>query len=361
MAKTPKGFKPSVLFIPWENTGVGLYRVIIPAISLGNGGLADVETIDRFTGNITDLTRIDLDYVVKGINKRKYDIVYTTKPHDGKHIALCQTLQHYGIKWVLDMDDNIFEVNSDNPGHRAFDKTKKSDLRFFIEYALKNADAVVVSTENLKDVYESYNKNIYVSPNNIDFGFWNHTNKRGLTDKIVIGWAGAGGHKYDLSIIEDVIPELKAKYGDTIEFVSFGGEQPKGFDKHHNWVELHRYPEKLASLGFDIGIAPLRDNLYNRGKSNLRWLEYSALRIPTVASEIEPYKNTTALLCVTHDDWVSALSTLIENKETRQEMGEFAYRTVKRKFNAEDKNTTLLNALNDTIWETKRKSSSSKK
>jgi glycosyltransferase involved in cell wall biosynthesis len=57
-------------------------------------------------------------------------------------------------------------------------------------------------------------------------------------------------------------------------------------------VPINRYAAFAASFGFDIGIAPLVDCNFNRSKSNLRWLEYSALKIPTVATDISHFRQT---------------------------------------------------------------------
>lgn len=343
------------MFIPWENSGVGLYRLIIPMLSLAERKLAEVETIDEFSENIMRSVKVDFQIIADRVNKKKQNIVYTTKPLIPQHIALCKVLQSFGYKWVLDMDDNIFEVNIDNPGFRAFDKAGKGEARYWIEVAMRDCDLLVVSTENLKEVYSKYNKNIFVNKNTIDFRFWQYTNAWGKGNKTVIGWAGAGGHKLDMGLIDGPVKELKKKWGKKIEFVAFGGEKPESFDKHVDWVDLRKYPEKLASLGFDIGVAPLRDNLYNRGKSNLRWLEYSALKIPTVASDVEPYRDTNALLCVTHEDWVSALDTLIGDKVIRQAMGNEAYDIVNKKFNASTSVRLLAKRLEELLWEKKPK------
>jgi hypothetical protein len=353
MKKTPK--RPSIMFIPWENSGVGLYRLIIPMLSLAERKLADVETIDEFSEDITKSVKVDFGVLADKVNKKVHNIVYTTKPLIPQHIAMCQMLQSFGYKWVLDMDDNIFEVNIDNPGFRAFDKAGKGDARYWIEVAMRECDLLVVSNDNLKKVYNRYNKNIFINKNTIDFRFWQHTNAWGKGNKTIVGWAGAGGHTLDMGLIEEPIKELKGKWGKRVEFVAFGGEKPDFFDRHVGWVDLRKYPEKLASLGFDIGIAPLRDNLYNRGKSNLRWLEYSALKIPTVASDVQPFKDTNALLCVTHNDWVSALDTLIANKELRQDMGVNAYNMVNKKFNTSTSVRALAKRLEELLWEKRPK------
>ena len=102
---------------------------------------------------------------------------------------------------------------------------------------------------------------------------------------------------------------------------------------------MDEYPQELASLGFDIGLAPLRDNHFNRAKSNLRYLEYGALRIPTVASDVEPFKKTdsSGIIKVTEpEDWFTALSFLIEDEHARKKAGEAAYKDVKTNYNIKD-------------------------
>jgi hypothetical protein len=143
---TPKLKKPDIMFIPWENSGVGLYRLIIPMLSLAERKLAGVETIDEFSDDMMKSVKVDFQVIADKLNSKAHNIVYTTKPLIPQHIALCQMLQGFGYKWVLDMDDNIFEVNRDNPGFRAFDKEGKGDARFWIEVAMKEADLLVVST-----------------------------------------------------------------------------------------------------------------------------------------------------------------------------------------------------------------------
>ena len=55
---TPRNKKPSIMFIPWENSGVGLYRLIIPMLSLAERKLAGVETIDEFSDDMTKWLRL---------------------------------------------------------------------------------------------------------------------------------------------------------------------------------------------------------------------------------------------------------------------------------------------------------------
>ena len=109
--------------------------------------------------------------------------------------------------------------------------------------------------------------------------------------------------------------------------------------------------EKLGNIlcHFDIGIAPLEDTSFNSSKSNIKFLEYSALGIPTVASKVTPYSSTivngeTGFLIkpkgTVYLDWVKALTKLVENKELREQVGKNANKFVKENFNIE-KNVDL--------------------
>lgn len=114
------------------------------------------------------------------------------------------------------------------------------------------------------------------------------------------------------------------------------------------WVtEVERLGDILKH--FDIGIAPLEDTVFNSSKSNIKYLEYSAMGIPTVASKVTPYADTivngeTGFLIKTKGsvylDWVKALSRLVESNELRESIGKKANSFVRENFNME-KNADL--------------------
>ncbi|MBU0762801.1 MAG: glycosyltransferase, partial [Candidatus Altiarchaeota archaeon] len=105
------------------------------------------------------------------------------------------------------------------------------------------------------------------------------------------------------------------------------------------WYPIDEYPQRVKDLNIDIALAPLRDSDFNRAKSNLRWLEYSALKIPTVASNVEPFRciedQKTGLLVTEPGEWENAISELIEDQSKRKMIGENAYHEVKKNFNVE--------------------------
>jgi glycosyltransferase involved in cell wall biosynthesis len=105
-------------------------------------------------------------------------------------------------------------------------------------------------------------------------------------------------------------------------------------------VNINRFPAFAASFGFDIAIAPLVDCNFNRSKSNLRWLEMSAMKVPTVCSDISHFSQTVrqgvdGFLVKNNDleEWKRHLKFLIANPSARQEMGRQAYKRVRQDFN----------------------------
>ena len=123
------------------------------------------------------------------------------------------------------------------------------------------------------------------------------------------------------------IPQFLKELGPRVKFV------PK-------FARIDRYPEHIGKQGWDIALAPLVTNAFNYGKSNLRWLEAGALRVPTVASDVGHFKQTIndgvdGYLCKTENDWLEKLEDLILNPDKRRQMGKAAYRRIRKDFNAD--------------------------
>ena len=245
---------------------------------------------------------------------------------------------------VMEVDDHLFGVNPENAGFSSYHPN--SDNEYFAEMQLRNSNYVIVSTNWLRDGdgvsngLLNYNKHIEVVKNSIDFNIWDKVKNETNPDKIRIGWAGGQAHYHDLRIMEKVMPEILKKYP-NVEFAFLGGmpdymKTSRRIKFIGKWFGIMDYPTELGKQGFDIGIAPLKDNLFNRAKSNLRYLEYSALKIPTVASPVTPFKECeNIILAQEPQEWIDELSGLIEDKQYRIYKGEESYKEVKEKYNVE--------------------------
>lgn len=246
----------------------------------------------------------------------------------------------YGKPIVVEADDNILSCPTYNPASKFYNPD--STIRKIAVAQLREADAVVVSTPNLKEVYSEFNDHVYVVPNSIDFELWDRAPRKHHKHVITIGWMGGATHEADLDIVIPAIKELTAKYPQVRFSLLHGASKAvrdiKGVKVNNKFARIDQYPNYVASAGFDIGIAPLVDNAFNRAKSNLRWLEYSALAIPCVASNVGHFAETIhdgadGMLCDTPEDFTNALESLIIDKSKRRMMGNQAKERVFQDFN----------------------------
>lgn len=279
-------------------------------------------------------------------------------------------MQHKHQKpFVLEVDDNYVDVPPWNEAYYSF-QNGTAFRRVSID-CMRNADALTVTTEHLGQTYLQFNDNIYVVENSLDFKGdrkfvgWDKVSVR-RHKGIRMGWIGGRAHFNDLMMVSPVLRTLLEKYPEvTLCLVNSALKQscqalnrPYPFEGLKNVhyadrsVPINRYAAFAASFGFDIGIAPLVDCNFNRSKSNLRWLEYSALKIPTVATRVGHYDTTVRhgtdgfLVTNNHlESWQQYLESLIQLEDLRNEVGKNAYKRVKSDFNIARNAPTYLRLL----------------
>jgi len=313
-----------------QDTGVGYYRLGQPTMFLDRITKGKCR-ITPFTGKNEPVT-IGQEDSKLGWNDttlmklaQDADVIWTNIVYDYNEMIKMLDLREWsGAKWVVDIDDNLYAVSTDNPGSN---NTKL--LRDNFELCLRLADGVTVSVPTLKKLYGNLNKNIFVMPNGTDLDWWKKLKVK-RHKGIRIGWRGAYGHKADINLVRPVIEEIQKNY-DNVAFVSFGAK-PTFKTEHHEWVDFLKFPKKLASLNLDIAIVPLVDSSYNRCKSNLAIQEFSALKVPVVASPTLNQKNMPVLYASTNHDWYEQLVKLIETPKLRKEQGQKQYKHVKDKY-----------------------------
>lgn len=267
-------------------------------------------------------------------------------------------MQHAHQKpFVIEVDDNYVDVPPWNEAFHSF-RNGSSYRRIAID-CMRNADALVVTTSHLGKTYEQFNDNVYVVPNSLDFKGdrkfvgWDTVSTR-KHKGTRLGWIGGRSHFDDLMMVAPALREiLEANPDVSLALVNsaiklscnaLGKPYPfEGLKNVHyadRSVPINRYAAFMASFGYDIGIAPLVDCNFNRSKSNLRWLEYSGLKTPTIATEISHFKesiepNVTGILVPDNNlqVWKEKLQLLIDDKNLRETIGRNAYRRVKKDFN----------------------------
>jgi glycosyltransferase involved in cell wall biosynthesis len=331
----------NVLFLQTINPGVCWYRIYQFAQKMSELGLAHCRVFPDF-----DPKRLMAPDWERKLNE---NITELEAQADWADIVVCQYINSAeGLSVVqairdsrpilMEVDDYFKQVPHQSI---AYDCNRPGDGQdLWATRQIMESSGVVVSTPWLAEQYKEFNQNIKCIPNCIDFTHYDHI-QPSPHDLIRIGWIGGATHESDLKLVRDVLIVLLAERKDIEVYIV--SSPPPSWGEHERlhlidkWVHIDKYARHVKELAFDIGIAPLKDNLFNRGKSNLRALEYSACGVPTVASWVEPYKNGFPLLYARSEDaWEKNLRYLIDNEQARKEKGKQAYDYVREHYNIEN-------------------------
>ncbi|MFN8369826.1 MAG: glycosyltransferase [Bacteriovoracaceae bacterium] len=247
---------------------------------------------------------------------------------------------------VYDLDDLLLALPKEHPHHAVFTPKSATVFRW-----LMAADQVWTSTDSLKKQLLSINPNIQTIPNYIDSKVWSKKSElpnvsNGVTR---ILYMGTHTHLPDFKMIENALQRLKTEMGNSLEICLVGIDN---ITSNIDWCKtisiplmvLRTHPAFVNWLThlhnkepFHIGIAPLIDNEFNRSKSSIKFLDYSALGITTVASDIGVYSQIVngengILVKNEEESWYLALKDLIQNSEKRKKIQTRAHNDVFDKY-----------------------------
>jgi len=321
-----------IFFGDTTNSGTTYYRMrafMEPLIALGHDvAMADWHPERHFEAGwenkINDLaTDTHLGTLMDGADVAVFQILHGDGPFD--YVRALR--KHWGKPVLMESDDNMFGIQADQAAFIDWHPGSPHEQRAMAQ--LEWSDGVVVSTEWLAELYGRVNKRVYVVRNGIDPKLWPDP-EPAANGTVTIGWQGGASHDRDLGTIKDVVFSLADEFQNKVRWRFIGGV-PMEFRQHPrissntDFVAVEDYPARMRREGLDIGLAPLCDSEFARAKSDLRFLEYAALGIPTVATKCEAYKTVqdgeTGCVAETPEEWASILRELVANKDRRREMG----------------------------------------
>ena len=305
---------PRIFAHPIPN-GQGDFRVTSPLRALSNAGLvSECICLQRSEGKQRIISSAEI------IRLRPDSVIVQNYIHNSP-LATLQEWTSSGCRpfTVYALDDLITEMDAANP----FRKDIPANARTRLQYALQRCDRLVVSTNYLAEAYRGFASDIRVVPNRLEQASWLHL--RGLRrtgSKPRIGWAGGSTHQGDLMLLKGIIEQTRGE-ADWIFFGMCPDEIRPLLAEYHAQVKFSEYPAYLASLNLDLAVAPLAQTSFNRGKSNLRLLDYGVLGIPVIATDIEPYQNSPACLVDnTVEAWTEAIRSRINDPDARENEGD---------------------------------------
>jgi glycosyltransferase involved in cell wall biosynthesis len=383
--------KINVLVLPSDTSGVGRFRSVDPHIKLQNLYPNDFHVDIDYQPRLNDLNYW-----------KKYQIVHfhrSVGPIENCP-SLVRSLQSLGIIVIADIDD-YWLPTKEHPIHQLIVENK---IHTKIVENLKVADYVTTTTELFANEIRKFNKNVLVLPNAIDPKEPQFNEPTLDSEKIRVGWLGGSSHLHDLKLLDGMVSKLspiqdKLQYyvcgfdvrGTVTEINKETGQQTQRPIKPQEtvWVryeeiftnnykiispEYKTYLDKFEEgdypaiqkenyvrvwtrpvdsyarnyAKFDISLAPIKNHMFNRMKSQLKVIEAGFYKKALIASNIGPYTidlkhalhqgkftDGNALLVNesnNHSDWAKHVKKLVDNPNLITDLGERLYETVKERY-----------------------------
>lgn len=300
------------------------------------------------------------------------------------NIKLAQEVRAAGKTAFFEFDDLMHTTHAK---HYAYEETLgwRNKLRWWVRIfrMFRAVDGVIVSTPELERLYGWMARKVLTFGNYLELPHWLKEFRANPSDRVRILWAGSTSHTGDLEWVKPILGTIMEKYP-QVQFIYLGhGGVPTddlyarfiyGEDIFEGLPTNQResllpappgvYPYILAGLAADIAIAPLEKNYFNRFKTQCKYLEYAINGIPGVYAkwfytdvrDYEPRQEgpgilsmnsvkagikglggkSTGLVADTPEEWIAALSLLIEDATLRRQIGDNAREVAIKDFNFAD-------------------------
>lgn len=301
-------------------------------------------------GNYVRKIRIGLKTLfrrLKDIRRAKrYDFIYIYRDAYFFGSFIERRLAKSGATIIYDFDDAIW-LKDENPNQGIFNKLKTPDK---ISRIISVSDRIIAGNEYLAIYARQFNPNVSIIPSTVDMARY-ALEPKPTNDRVCIGWTGSFSTIKHFETLVPALREIKAKYGDRVYFKLIGDP---------TYVEptlgIQGVPWRSETEAFDlselsIGVMPLPDNEWTRGKCAMKGLQYMALGIPTIMSPVGVNSviikdGENGFLAGTSTEWVEKLARLIEDADLRKIIGAAGMETVRKDFSVEANNEKWLAIFN---------------
>jgi len=274
--------------------------------------------------------RVRLNDVLK---KNSYDFIFIQREaFMTGSVFFEKQLSRAKAKLIYDFDDAIWLDDTSLSNQRLKWLKRPGKIADIIHMA----DEVVAGNNFLAAYARQFNTNTHVIPTVIDTTVFVPIERK-YKDKVSIGWSGSLTTKKHFEIIIPALERLKEKFSDKIELIHIGDANMIYGDLQIENIQWN-FENEIADLSrIDIGLMPLPDDDWSKGKCGFKALLYMSLAIPPVVSAVGVnteivHDGLNGLLAHSLQDWVDKVSTLITSSDLRGKLGREARKTVEKKF-----------------------------
>lgn len=273
---------------------------------------------------------------VKSVFKsRNYDVVYIHRAIAIAGPALLERLLYlFNRPIIFDFDDAIWLLHTAK-ANRVFGWLKFPGKTKTICGLSKH---VVAGNNFLADYARQFNSNVTIIPTSVDTERFKNTNAFKSSNKVVIGWTGSSTSQTYLEMFDDVLRELVRRR--DVEIRVHSDREPVLKDVPYVWRRWTAETEAEELSHFDIGIMPMPDDKWARGKCAMKALLYMSMNTPAICTAVGAnceviQHGENGLLALSKDEWLNCFEKLIDDAALRKKLGDAGRRTIVENYSAE--------------------------
>lgn len=222
-----------------------------------------------------------------------------------------------------------------------------------VDEILRRCVHVIAGNRILGDYARTFNPNVTVIPTVVDCDYYRYREPQGADEHpITVGWMGSRSTVSYLRFVEPALKTISMRYAGKVRFRFFGHPDYKpGLPASESLP--FRIESEIADLHtLDIGIMPMPDTPWTRGKCAFKAIQYMATGPVAVASPVGVTTdliehNVNGLLARTVDEWFDSLCTLVEDAALRRRLSLRARRTIEDSYSVQFWSPTFVSVFDD--------------
>ncbi len=226
----------------------------------------------------------------------------------------------YRKKIIYDFDDAIWvpAVSKNNKAAKYFKYFGK--IKTICRWSYK----ISAGNSYLAAFASQFNSNVTIIPTVVDTENVHNRIQQQSVMQPALGWTGSFSTLKYIDIIVPVLQRLQDKY--NFVFIVIADKDPFLPLKNYQFIKWRKITEAEDLLRIHIGLMPLYDDVFSRGKCGFKAIQYMSMGIPAVVSPVGVNSKivddgSNGFLCDSEQDWYEKLSLLIENSGIRKQFG----------------------------------------
>ena len=240
----------------------------------------------------------------------------------------------FGKKYIYDFDDAVWLPNTSATNSFAAKIKWHSKTAAICRWAFRCS----CGNDFLADYARQFNNNVVVNPTTIDMEHYHNQPKNQNDLPVSIGWTGT---HTTMKYLDEIVPVLKELENEIdFSFVVISNKPPEFDLKGLQFVQWKKETEVKDLLRFHVGIMPLTDDDWSRGKCGFKALQYMSLGIPAIISPVGVNTKivddgVNGFLCSNPAEWKKAIADLLSSNELRKQFSTRAIEKIKDNYSVQ--------------------------